>query len=353
MGGLGRIFKRGKKGNLWIAYYVHGREFRESAHTTSENMARRLLQRRLLEVATGQYSGRVQERLYFDELWAGLERDYKNNGMRSIRMLAIRLAHLKPFFGMMRAVDITASKIEDYKHLRKGEQASNASINRELALLRRAFNLAVEQGRLNVKPRIRMLEEDNARQGFFEHGDFLRLRDALVDYLQLPIAFLYLSGWRVDEMRKLRWSDVDLNAPSILLPRERSKNKQPRVLALAGELLSVIEQAAADRRPDCPFVFHRGRHPVGDFSRSWKNALVAADLAGRIPHDFRRTAIRNMVRAGVPERVAMEIAGHKTREVFERYNIVSEVDLRIAQEKLTAYLDDQPKRGKVRRLTRW
>lgn len=350
MGGAGRIFARGKRGIQWIAYYAHGREIRESSHSTKQKVAQRLLIKRLAEIQTGQFSSVRQDRLTFIALWAGLIRDYEINEKRSIRMLRVRFGHLQPFFGDMRASEISTAKVEEYKQQRKREGASNASINRELALLRRAFRIATEAGNLNSTPKFRMLEENNARGGFFEQDEFRRVHAALPEYLKLPISFLYLSGWRVDEMRNLRWSDVDLEAASILLPKERSKNKQPRTLALAGELIEVIRQAHAIRRRDCPFVFYRfgirarglpDGQPIGQFDRSWQLACEAAGVTGRIVHDFRRTAIRNMVRAGVPERVAMEISGHRTREIFERYNIVSESDLRLAQERLSDYLRAQ------------
>ena len=75
----------------------------------------------------------------------------------------------------------------------------------------------------------------------------------------------------------------------------------------------------------------------GGFNKAWRKARVAAGCPGRIPHDFRRTAVRNLVRAGVPERVAMQLTGHKTRAVFERYNIVSAGDLRDAARRLDTF----------------
>ncbi|MDA2924731.1 tyrosine-type recombinase/integrase [Acidobacteria bacterium AH-259-L09] len=87
----------------------------------------------------------------------------------------------------------------------------------------------------------------------------------------------------------------------------------------------------------CPFVFHRSGKQVRYFRRSWITACQKSGVPGRIPHDFRRTAVRNLVRAGVPERVAMQMTGHKTRSVFERYNIVSDADLEQAARRLEDY----------------
>ena len=131
-------------------------------------------------------------------------------------------------------------------------------------------------------PYIPTLEEDNTRQGFIDHGAFISLRDNLPEYLRDPITFLYLSGWRLGEMKALEWRDVDLSGKVVRLRPEVSKNKDGRLLPLSGELLEIVERAHAERRLDCLFVFHREGEPIGDFRKAWSNACKAAGWAGRL-----------------------------------------------------------------------
>jgi integrase len=212
------------------------------------------------------------------------------------------------------------------------------------------FSLAVENGRLSHSPYIPALEEDNARQGFVDHGAFVSLRANLSEYLRDPITFLYLSGWRLGEMKALEWRDVELTGKVVHLRPEISKNKDGRLLPLSGELLEIMDRAQAKRRPDCPFVFHRNGERIGDFRKAWSTACKAAGLHPILVHDLRRTAVRNMVRAGIADRVAMTLSRHKTRSIFDRYNIVSESDLVLATERLQAHLGKQPTHEKVRVL---
>ncbi len=345
MRGLGNIFKRGSV--WWIRYSYRGRDYRESSRSDSEASARRLLKKRLGEIGRGRLVGPSEDRVTFDDLANALVTDYQVNGKRSIRSAQLSLWHLERSIGPYRAVDITSERVKAHILRRQKEGAANASINRELACLKRAFSLAIKSGRLAGTPYIPMLDENNARQGFLDHGSFLALRQALPDYLKDPITFLYLSGWRVGEMRTLEWRDVDLDGNVIRLRPENSKNKSSRTLPLSGELREIIERAKKTRRLDCRFVFHRDGEAIGDFRKAWEHACDAAGLLGVIVHDLRRTAVRNMVRAGVSERVAMALSGHKTRSIFDRYNIVSEADLVDAAERLQSHLQSQPAASKA------
>jgi integrase len=338
MRGLGRIFKRGSV--CWVAYWHRGKEYRESSGSDSESQAKKLLKKRLGEIGRGRLIGPDEERVTFEALNVDLLKDYETNRKRSINSARLSIRHLKAVFGFDRALDISTDQIRAYISYRQAETASNATINRELAALKRMFSLAIQAGKLSSKPYVPMLEENNARQGFLDHGDFLSLRENLPGYLQPAITFLYLSGWRVSEMRALEWRDVDLAGKTVRLRPQISKNKDGRVLPLRSELLEVIEQAGEARVAQCPFVFHLDGQRIGDFRKSWKAACKAAKLRKLIVHDLRRTAVRNLVRAGVPERVAMTLSGHKTRSVFDRYNIVSEVDLVQATQKLQSHWGD-------------
>lgn len=348
MRGLGRVFKRGSA--WWIAYYHRGREHRESSESESEAQARKLLKKRLGEIGRGRLIGPVEEKVTFEEMAQDFIRDYETNGKRSLRSAKLSVSHLQAVFGLDRALDIATDRIRVYISHRQGEGARNGSVNRELAGLKRMFSLAVQAGKLSSRPYVPTLEENNARQGFVDHGGFLTLRENLPEYLKDPVTFLYLSGWRVSEMKALEWRDVDLSGRVVRLRPEISKNKDGRILPLSGELLELIEKAREKRRPDCLFVFHLDGKPVGDFRKAWKNACKEAGLGGVIVHDLRRTAIRNMVRAGIRESVAMSLSGHKTRSVFDRYNIVSEDDLARASEMLQSHLKTQAKTGVIQPL---
>jgi integrase len=192
------------------------------------------------------------------------------------------------------------------------------------------------------------LEEAPPRQGFLEPADFERLCDALPEYLELPARFLYVTGWRKSAMQSLQWlRDIDAETDAdgtivggtITLQAENSKNKQRVTLPLKGALLAVIQAASGRRDPACPYVFHHhGGRPIGDYRKAWKAAAKATGVSGVLTHDMRRSSARNLVRSGTPERVAMAMLGHKTRAMFDRYNITSASDIEAAMDRVSEYV---------------
>jgi integrase len=374
--GEGRLWKIGRI--WWIQYYVHGRRVRESSGSKTETVASRLLKRRLGEVGAGVITPASVQRLRYENMREALLADYRTNNRRSLyRNLAgeeqvCGLKHLDALFNGYRAVDITTDLVREFIGKRQADGAPNSTINRSLAALRRMFFLAKGDGKLRDVPHIPMLKEPPARKGFLDQVDFQRLRLELPEHLRPVLTLGFYTGMRLGEIKRLRWSNVSLLDSQIRLDPGTTKNDEPRLIPLMGELPEMLRIL---RRQDSEseFVFTRGKRPIGSFRKAWSRACVDVGLArflcrtcnseldrkrncpscgikvavgraiydGLIFHDLRRTGVRNLVRAGVPERVAQAISGHKTRAVFERYNIVSERDLKDAGRKLETYLADQ------------
>ena len=166
----------------------------------------------------------------------------------------------------------------------------------------------------------------------------------MADYLRPPLTFAYYTGWRIySEILPLTWDRVDLEAGTVRLYRGTTKNKDGRVIHLPQVLREILEQqwqVHLIHCPECPYVFQREGQRIRNFRKAWVSGCKEAGLVGKIPHDFRRTAVRNLVRVGVPERVAMAICGHKTRSVFDRYNIVSSTDLQEAARRIDKAVEE-------------
>jgi integrase len=196
-------------------------------------------------------------------------------------------------------------------------------------------------------PKIKMLEERNVRKGFFEAQQFHDLRAKLPKHLHGPITIAYFYGLRRAEIVGLTWENIDLDAGIIRLESEDTKNEEPRTIYYNDECRAIIQaqwDARKDRKVISPLVFLNGsgKGIITDFRKSWGTACEAIGLKGRLFHDLRRTAVRNMIRAHIPQVVAMAISGHRTTSIFNRYNIVDDEDLINASASITAHHEAQP-----------
>jgi integrase len=346
--GAGRIFKPRHNGKesafYWIQYYSRGRQVRESCKSEKLAVAERLLRQRLGEAAAGILRPPRIERIKYEELRDALVADYQTNGRKWLRTgkdgepYICGISTLDDFFEGFRAVDITTDRLRQFIRKQQEENGSaNGTINRSLALLRRMFNIAVQDSKLRDVPYFPMLKEAPPRKGFLEHADFLRLRGELPEYLRPTLTMGYFTGMRLGEILGLRWSNVSFLDAQVRLDAGSTKNGDARNIPLVGELLEMLK-IEREKNPSGEFVFMRDDERIGSFRKAWISACDRAKLPGLLFHDLRRTGVRNLVRAGVPERVAMMISGHRQRQVFERYNIVSERDLKLAASKLEAYL---------------
>lgn len=337
--GTGTVFRPKTNGVeqaiFWISYRVGPRgarrRVRESAETTSKAEAERLLRARLAASDRGEL-GAAAMRTTLDDLERLVADDYKSNKRRSGRNVAGAYARLREHFGGdARASAVGAAAVASYKAERRAAGARNGTINRELAQLRRGLRLAVSLGQLSTPPAFSLLREDRPRQGFLEPDQFDSIVRQLPVDLRPLVTFLYWTGWRKGEATSLQWRMVDRKAGVIRI--EETKNDEPRTIPYAAlpALFDVIElqhanTVALERRAGCvvPWVFHRSGEPILAFAGAWDGACARSGLPGRLVHDMRRSAARNMIRAGVSQSVAMAIGGWKTDSVFRRYAIVDE-----------------------------
>jgi integrase len=276
------------------------------------------------------------DKVTFEDLLAGLRADQFANRRRTAKLTMRRAElHLAPIFGGQRANEITAGAVDSAVARWLDTGVAPGEINLRLATLRRAFRIAVDGERIPRMPRVRLLALRNARTGFLERWQLDEVLAHLPEYLRAPVLFGYLSGWRLrSEVLSLAWSQVDLDDGSVRIEPNQTKGGEGRLLFATGEMRALLEGCWVHRIPACPYVFHHGGDRILRCDKAWRTAVTAAGRQGLLMHDMRRSAVRNYVRAGVSERVAMALCGHRTRAVFDRYHIVAEGDLKEAAQRM-------------------
>lgn len=337
----GHLYLRGK--TWWMKYYVDGRPLYESTGLDKEKAAQRVLNDRMGKVANHQPILPRLDRIGYAELAQDLREHYTSTGSRDTVEAEWRLAHLDKFFGHYRAATIGPAEVTRYTVQRQASGASNGTINRELAVLGRMLRLAYKQGKMARLPMWDKLKEAPARQGFFEPEQYDAVRRHLRADLQAAVAIEYTYGWRnKSEVLSLERRHLDLGAGTLRLDPGMTKNGEGRVVYLTPVLKTLltaqVERVEALQKRlgrIIPWLFphldgvHAGKR-MQDFRKAWATACRKAGVPGRLRHDFRRTAVRNMERQGVPRSVATKLTGHKTENVYRRYAIVNDADLKAA-----------------------
>jgi integrase len=336
--GTGCMYQRPDSPLWWIKYSINGKPFRESSHSTNQRKAQKLLQKRLGEIGAGTFIGLDVERVKIEELAQDYLRDYRINGKKSTTHAESRWnKHLRPFFVVYRAAQITSELISRYIESRQQQGAKNATINRELAALKRMFRLGMQATPPKVLriPRIPRLREDNVRTGFLEDGHYRKIVGYCGDlWFRSMVEVGRTYGWRVSEVKSMRVNQVDLVQRVISLHPGTTKNRDGRAVTMTDAVYTLLAACILGKGPE-DYVFTRSNgKSIRNFRKLWANACEHAGCAGLLFHDLRRTAARNLRRAGVAEGVIQRIGGWKTRSVFERYNIVTQTDIADAMNKL-------------------
>jgi len=248
-----------------------------------------------------------------------------------------RIKHLRPTFEHVPAIGITYDRVSRYITARLSEpRSSRGTIHKELAALGRMLTLAVHAGRLPSKPHLPTLKLDNVRKGFFTEDEVRAVIAKLPDWYAPAIEFAWRTGWRIGEVKSLTWQQIDWKAGTVRLEVGTTKNREGRVFPFAASpslvgLLKAQRERTDDHQREhdriVPWVFWRDGIKLADHRDTWNTACKKAGLPGKLVHDLRRSAVRNLERAGVSRSVAMKLTGHKTEAVYRRYAIVSEPDL--------------------------
>lgn len=365
--GHGMIYRRSTSMHWWCQFYIDGKRVRLSCGTADEAKARAFLRAKIRAAVAGRF--RPDERtLRYEEMRAALLDDYAANNRKS----HLRIGHLDSFFAGRRANAIRTADIRQFVVAMQKEGLANGTINRQLSALGRMLKLALIDERIAAVPYVPKLKEAPPRKGFLSPDDFARLLARLPDHMKVP-AGLGHAGLRLSEALTLKWAQVDFMSNLIRLDPGETKSGEGREIPITPALGALLRPR---RRKDFPFVCWREERDgkpvrVKGHRRAWERACVEAGLGkfepvldaegkpvilkrcdrprgkgkarvryvGLIFHDLRRSAVRNLVESGLREKDAMAISGHKTRSVFDRYNIRTSKDVADAGERLQAYYE--------------
>lgn len=319
-----RITKQ-TSGWAWRFAY-HGKRYSGGGAFKSRALARAAGEARKREVVAGQIQD--PRRTTYETLEQAIKAEYTLKAESTRARLDFSLKWLKTYFGNWLAQDINRPSLLQYAEARGKAGASSATVRLELAYLHRAMSLCHEQGRLLSVPKFPTIAAQ-PRKGFFHAEQLAAVIAFLPLWWQAPFKVAAITGWRLkSEILTRKWTDVDLDAGWLRLEPGESKTREGRQFPLIPSLRDVLE--GLERRPLCPWVFHRNGKPLRNFRNIWNRACEKAGVPGRQPHDLRRTAIRNLERAGVPRSAGMALVGHRTERVYSLYAVPDETLLKWA-----------------------
>jgi integrase len=345
---FGKVYRRGQA--WWVRYRVDGKDVRVSVAAelglppsqVTERDAKTLLKAKVAEAFEGRHVGRAESRLTVGEVLDQYVETLRLLGRKSAQHAERVARGVREKFGALRAVHLTTPMLKQHLKARLEAGAAPATALKDMWVLSAAFHMAHEERRLTILPAFPALPLRNVRKGFVEPEQFEAVHAQLDGQLYRDVAeFAYVASRRINEVLRLPWEWVDHASQEIRWPD--SKNDDPVALPLDRVLAAIIDRRWKDRAIGqwlSPWVFHVGRKgPLTDttFREHFKAAARAAGYPDLIPHDLRRSGVRNLLRGGVSETVAMSISGHRSPSVFRRYNITSPEDKAKALRQLAAY----------------
>jgi integrase len=342
---LGTIYRRkdGRSPFYVASWYVGAKQIRESTGTADEKEAWAYLRKRQQETRSGIV---VPTTLTVEAVLRGVIDDYKFKARSddSVYELTTRVeGTLIPRLGKIKAREWRASHGKRYITQRQAEGVKLSTVQRELAIVRRAFRLALENELLDRMPMVPHVRQDNVREGFLEEEGYQKLLAELPAHVRPLLIIGYHVGMRAGELLKLEAGMVDLAGKVIRVSRRTTKGNREKLVPIYGDMKTAMERLCEGRSG------HDRLFTMVEFDKAWASACTRAGCPGLLFHDLRRSAVRNMMQVpGMTEKRAMEISGHRTRAVFDRYNIVVESQIREAGTMLeAAYKQRRAKASKL------
>lgn len=349
--GTGSIYQVPRSPFWQIAYYHNGKLIRESTGTDNKTKAQGILTQRLQEINSGTFNPK-QDNIIVTEIVQHVFADYEKNQRPSLPTLKARWhtdhagkdrkgtrTTLKEFFGHLRCNQLTYSLLERFQMIRLKEGAANGSVNREINVIKKAFDYALKAGEVRQVPAFPNSLPEAACTDFITDADYPKFVEACLQigglWLRGLFEVAYTFGMRHGELLNLRVKNVNLLERTIILFPHETKTKKGRVLPMVDDNLFELVKACIEGKGQDDYVFTRGTKPIKDFRERW---LSVCELAGkRIRfHALRRSAVTAMVNAGIPEKEVMAISGHESRSVFQRYHIVPPQRLRTTMQQLAS-----------------
>jgi integrase len=340
--GTARPYLRGKI--WWIKFYVDGKPVYESTNTENKSEAVKILNRKRRDADEGKVTANACTVGHLLDLLVKQQCRMQRADVDKVKSRIKN--HLRPQLGNVLLSRFTEDDVERYIDARLDEDAAPATINREVAALKTALKIGRRKHLLNHVVEWDKLPELNIREGFLDYDDYRMLLSELPDELKLLLVLGYHYGIRKGELLKYRWDHVSWFARELRIPQPDTKNKEPKIVPFYGDVEHrlVIEKRQRDASyADSPWMFSRVGKAIKDFRASWADAVERAGLKDSIGlfHDLRRSAARNMVNAGMDEKLAMKIGGWKTDSVFRRYRITPRRDLQRAAEKMNEFFKQE------------
>jgi integrase len=333
----------------FIRYCIKGQPVCEPAKTTDREEALRILRERIAKAARNTNYSEQIDKVIVNQLLDLVIEDYQANSLRSSYDTELRInKHLRPFFGHKLAITVGTTAIKDFT-AKRAAVAAPATVNKELAFLRRAFRLGTEQEPPLASriPHMRMLKGGAIRKGIVSYEQYRAIRDILPSYARIALVIGYFTGTRRGEILQIRIDRIDFKAGRIDIPGDTAKNKEDRFLPIYGDMAAELSMAISLADAKCPFLVQDKGKRVARFYKSWTTACETAGVPDALFHDLRRTAATNMIEAGWSEKEAMEITGHRTRSMFDRYHIVSARRIKMLADRLALDMQAREKASLV------